>query len=434
MQFHFSADGTTLEVYVPVYDWENGVFVDPDGWSANPNSASIVIQEQPSAFHSGTKLGTGQYKFAFSGLTPIAANTVVNVEINGAISAVAWPEWIEQVTVARHPLNTLGGNAPAGWINPAAINSTVRVKLDATQPDYAPSKAGDAMALTSGERTSLAGTIETELLNDASGGAFLAGIASQLQALFDQAGDIPVATLVNLISAGVWTNATRTLTAMSPVTVGGYSAGQSPVDLLTSTVSKVTAIDAVLTALTEVVATVTRFKAAALSEAPSGAGGGGSGTVTEFDGDALDQVNQLLTQTAQISGARITYAGPVKSGGRIVLFAGDDYRVRANSNILLPVSDAGQALYTRLTSVALGSLKFAASFDDADPDLIVGSIAGVTHASGVTSISIEIPDSGITAPAKFRDGYEYHIQRTTADGDKVTEVTGLLELRRDRCA
>ena len=137
MQIHFSANGTTLDVYVNVYDWENGVFIDPDGWSANPNSASIVIQEQPLAVHSGTKLGTGHYKFSFAGLTEVAENSKVHVEVNGAISSVAWSEYIITVCVARVPLRpttpgrtldvSSGGEAGVDWSNVGNQASTVNL-------------------------------------------------------------------------------------------------------------------------------------------------------------------------------------------------------------------------------------------------------------------------------------------------------------------
>ncbi len=91
------------------------------------------------------------------------------------------------------------------------------------------------------------------MLNEADGQALLAGMQAQLQAIFNDAGDVPVATLVNLIVSGVWSNATRTLTSIGNVTVAGYAAGQDPATLLSATVGKVNAIDGLLTALTEVV-------------------------------------------------------------------------------------------------------------------------------------------------------------------------------------
>jgi hypothetical protein len=71
---------------------------------------------------------------------------------------------------------------------------------DAAKTAAAP---GAAMTLTPTERTTLAGSIEAGFLDDLTGGAFLAGIQSQIQALFDQGADVPVATIVATIVAAV---------------------------------------------------------------------------------------------------------------------------------------------------------------------------------------------------------------------------------------
>lgn len=67
----------------------------------------------------------------------------------------------------------------------------------------APAKAGDAMALTSGERVTFSGVLESAMLNDADGQALLAGMQAQVQALFDSGVDVPVATLVAAIRDGI---------------------------------------------------------------------------------------------------------------------------------------------------------------------------------------------------------------------------------------
>ena len=88
---------------------------------------------------------------------------------------------------------------------------------------------GSAMALTPSERTTLAGVVEAGFLDDLTGGAFLAGITTQVQSLFDSGTDVPVATLVNLVAAGVRTNLATEL-ARIDVAVGtrlatnGYTA------------------------------------------------------------------------------------------------------------------------------------------------------------------------------------------------------------------
>jgi hypothetical protein len=109
MQTHHSTDGTTLTVYVTVI--VDGVHTDPDGWLADPDSASVVITAQPSATHTGTRISAGNYKFEFTGLTTIASGTLMSVEINGEIGTVAWTEMVEWVEVIRPLLtSTAQGN------------------------------------------------------------------------------------------------------------------------------------------------------------------------------------------------------------------------------------------------------------------------------------------------------------------------------------
>jgi len=57
--------------------------------------------------------------------------------------------------------------AQAGGVS---LLSTQRVKLDTTQPDYAPAKAGDAMALTSGERAALSAVVESHFSDEGGSG------------------------------------------------------------------------------------------------------------------------------------------------------------------------------------------------------------------------------------------------------------------------
>lgn len=74
---------------------------------------------------------------------------------------------------------------------------------DAAKTAAAP---GAAMALTPSERTTLAGSIEAGFLDDLTGGAFLAGIQSQIQAILDSNTDVPVSTIAAAVAASVRTN------------------------------------------------------------------------------------------------------------------------------------------------------------------------------------------------------------------------------------
>lgn len=73
--------------------------------------------------------------------------------------------------------------APAKAGDAMTLGGAVRVKLDTSQPDYAPAKAGDEMALPNATLTAL--------FADADVAALVASITAQ----FDNAGDLPVATI-----------------------------------------------------------------------------------------------------------------------------------------------------------------------------------------------------------------------------------------------
>lgn len=446
MQFHFSADGTTLDVYVPVYDWENGVFVDPDGWSANPNSASIVIQEQPSALHTGTKLGTGQYKFSFVGLTAIAANSIVNIEINGAISSVAWPEWIEQVTVARHPLHTLGGNAPAGWINSAAIGAAAfNGKGDwlTTLGANAPAGWINAAAVANDARTAIATAVEAALLNESDGQQLLAAISSQVQALFDSGTDVPVSTLVSLIRDGILN---RILSGNHEIagSVGkllqnadaAVSTRATPAQVRTELATEL----AVLTTYDDMFADLAQmiqnngtvnaqFTAKALELAPSGGGGGGSGDASQATLlEVQDTVEAIATSLA---GTKAEVNNPVKGAGAIELKVGDDYLVAATTQLRIPITDVGGVLHAKLlaaTSIVWGAARGRGS---AQVTGTVANPAGLSYASNVLTISVEIPRANLAA-AEPGFEFDWDIQYTTAGGHRVTPVVGTVTFHYDR--
>ena len=134
---------------------------------------------------------TGRYTFTYS-VSSAATEESLRITVSGAVSAEGrYIEWIGAVVNydTLTTLNTVASNVSAihaklpsksylvGTTNSdgdlqldeatgtgtVTLTSTTRVKLDATQPDYAPAKAGDAMALTSGERTTLAGVIWSAL-------------------------------------------------------------------------------------------------------------------------------------------------------------------------------------------------------------------------------------------------------------------------------
>ncbi len=354
--------------------------------------------------------------------------------------------WVTPIAAHR---NTLGFNVWQFSATGAVIAPVIeRVRV-------APVVAGDAMALTAGERTTFAGVLEAAMLNEADGQALLAGMQAQLQAIFNDAGDVPVATLVNLIVSGVWSNATRTLTSIGNVTVAGYAAGQDPATLLSATVGKVNAIDGLLTALTEVVSAVTRFKASALSEAPSAGGGSGDaeqatlldvqekvdsiavafagGSPVESTG-ATETVMARLTRieaaTGSILGGRVLRsAGPVTPAGDISLVVGSDYVENIDGSLLRTFSDPGASVHAKLTAGALSELVFSAAEKPSDPATkrIAGTITEVSEADGVTSVRIEILRTAIPV-GPYSSDWKYHIWREADDLVSPPLLEGCLTL------
>lgn len=327
--------------------------------------------------------------------------------------------WYEVTPIAAHR-DTLGESAwtfiAAGAVDFPRLETVVAV--DARTARYGAAAAGDAMALTASERTTFAGVLEAAMLNEADGRALLAGMTAQLQSIFDQSGDVPVTTLVNLITAGVWTNATRTLSGN--VTVGGYAAGQDPSALLATTVAKVSTIDGILAALTEVVSAVTRFRSSAMTQSPSGSGG--------LTTEQAAQVTRIETQTAKLSGAPVTVHGNVRPGGQIVLKHGDDHTVGLGNPVTVGVSDIGGALHTQLVAVGVGNLQVAAIRGTDTASRILGTVAALAYASDVLSVTLEFAASetgkGVVGPL-----YDYDVLKTATP--TRTYFSGKLSLIRD---
>ena len=462
MQEHNSANGTTLRVYVRIID-ENGDHIDPDGWSANPNSANVVITEQPSAVHAGTKIGVGEYRFDWTGLTAIAENTVVHCEINGAIGGTAWTEWIEPVRVLRNPLTTLGTNAPSNWINAAAIVAgALNGKGDwlTTLGANAPagwinaaaivaaalndkgnwSKAGDAMALTSGERSTLATAVEAALLNEGDGQQLLAAISAQVQALFDNEADVPVSTLITLIRDGILNRVlsgnhetagtTGKLLQNLDVAVSTRATPAQVRTELATELAVLTTYDDMFADLAQMIqndgSANAQFTVKALELAPAGGGGGGSGDAEQAT--LLEVQDTVESVAAALSGTPIRVTGRVV-GGNITAYVDDDYKVRSGTALAITVADVGGTLSTKLNAIGVANLAFGASRPGKTAGEITGTIAGVANAANVTTITVEITACG----SGLRPGeFTYQIQSSqthSSEVDDYIELEGLLTLQ-----
>lgn len=319
------------------------------------------------------------------------------------------------------PVVTLVNQIVAGVWAAASRTLTGTVTLAASQPNYAPSKAGDAMALTAGERSAVAAAIEVEFMNDLSGGAFMQAISDKLSALLDQSTDLPVTTLRDVIVAGVWSAATRTLTSIPNVTVGGYASGQDPGTLLSSTVSKVSTIDAIIAALTEVVSAVTRFRASALAEAPGSAGG--------LTSEQQAQLDRIESAASRIQGKSLQWVGNVGDGGVLQLTLGDDHESVIGNALSISVTDPGGVKYARWTESG-ATLQWGAGQNTGGATLITGTVAGVSHNSTteITTVTVEVPNCAANGNALAP--YTWQLQRTKS-GKRSRELQGTLNLRPD---
>ncbi len=130
---------------------------------------------------------------------------------------------------AAGPTASLGTNAPAGWINAAAIAPSA---LNG-KGDWA--TAGDEMALTSAERSTLAGVIDSRLLDDGDATDLIAGIVARLGTVDIDETSLVAALKAALFDAADITNKLR-VDSSGRVTVGsnadktGYSLVTAPLD------------------------------------------------------------------------------------------------------------------------------------------------------------------------------------------------------------
>lgn len=146
-----------------------------------------------------------------------------------------------------------------------------------------------------------------------------------------------------------------------------------------------------------------------------------SGGLTTEQAAALDRID---AKTGLITGGKLSVAGAVTPGGDITLVIGDDRVTAADSELLRTISDTGGALHTRLA--AASQIKFGAGRNGV-ADMITGTVVS-SHASNITTLTIQIDQVGLSSDASASEDYTYQIQRVTADGDCVVEVSGNLTL------
>lgn len=333
---------------------------------------------------------------------------------------------------ANQDVRNVGGTLPA-------------VILAASQPHYAPAKAGDEMSLTSTVLGSLFSDTDTAALVN----AIIARIESDLDGADLSTAAIAVAVrneILNRVLSGNHETAgtvgkvlqflDATISgrmAAGNVTVGGYASGQSPADSLAATATKVNSIDALMTALTEVVSTVTRFKAAALSQAPTGSGSGGTGDAEQATSLEIQETVEAIAATLAGASA-VEPTGRVAQGGKVTAYIGDDFRDRSDTALPIPVSDPAGGLYTKLTALGANKLRFGVTAPGKAAGLITGTVASITQsgsgASQICTLNVEITNCGSSLPPG--DQYLYQIEQEqthSAETDDFVEIEGKFVLK-----
>jgi len=161
--------------------------------------------------------------------------------------------------------------------------------------------------------------------------------------------------------------------------------------------------------------------------APGEAGSGDASQSTLLD--VQDQVEAIA---AALGGSSVSVTNRVADGGAMVLYTGDDMRVRSGTSITVAISDVAGGIYTRLSGIGVANLAWGAARQSQAAGAISGTISSVTQSGAgsaqVVNLVIEINDAGQSLnPA---DDYVWQVVSTSSDDDEYTEIEGTLDLRR----
>jgi|GEM_PF-5263521 len=154
---------------------------------------------------------------------------------------------------------------------------------------------------------------------------------------------------------------------------------------------------------------------------PQGGGDALQATLLDVQ-DTVDSISELL-----VGAESIALTGPVQ-GSKITVYVDSDYRVRSGTQIPLPVTDPGAVLSTRLNAIGMANLAFGSSRAGKSPGQITGTIASVTAAGGITTITIEMTNCGSSL---VPGDYTYQIQASQTHSGQVDNeivLSGLLVL------
>ncbi len=299
------------------------------------------------------------------------------------------------------------------------------VKLDATQSAYAPAKAGDAMTLTSGERTSIAAAVldedvtvhdgtssfgkavidilgkTTNLPSDpADQSAVEAAITSAVANLATATSVAAIKTIVDKFDGMVAIDGAVYQFTANALELGPSGSSSAP------TVQEI--VDGVLDELLE-----DHEVAGSVGEALATAGAGGIPPTTQ------EQIDAIEAGVAALQGATsITLASPIGSGGNISILYGYDYK-NANALAVTWVNAAGS--WPDLTGATIDVVRL-------DGRTSLGGTKTVVTPSGTNqTIRWEIEDTTFVEATTMP--IRYVVQATLSGGNKVALTEGNLTIR-----
>jgi len=161
--------------------------------------------------------------------------------------------------------------------------------------------------------------------------------------------------------------------------------------------------------------------------APGEAGSGDASQSTLLA--VQDQVEAIA---GTLGGTAISVTSRIADGGSMVIYTGDDLKVRSGTQVTVSISDAAGGIYSRLSAIGTSRLSWGAARPSQAAGAISGNISSITQSGSgddqVVNLVIEVLDAGQSLnPA---DDYIWQVASTSSSGDEFTEVEGTLDLRR----
>lgn len=158
-------------------------------------------------------------------------------------------------------------------------------------------------------------------------------------------------------------------------------------------------------------------------------GGGGSGNAEQATSLEIQETVEAIA--ASIAGAsKVEVVSRVAEGGDVTAYIGDDFRVRSDTQLEIPVADVAGALFTKLDTIGAANLNFSASRPAKGPGEITGTVADIVQDSATQlTIVVEIVNCGSGLKP---DDYNYQIEQTqdhSSETDSFVEIEGTLTLK-----